>query len=371
MRDGWTYKKLGEVCQINCGTRVVQKKDGGTIYPVYGGGGATFMMDTYNREDSLVVARFAMSKQCTRFVKGKFFLNDSGLTVSCCDSALKQDYLDQVIFSLNDKIYNSGKGAAQKNLDMKEFKNLQIPIPPLSSQQQIVSELDLLTHILDQKRQQLKEYDALAESIFYDMFGDPVENPKGWEVKKLGELCQLKNGLNYEKIDSGNLIKILGVSDFQNNRTVTSKGLTSIFLNIPVEEYLLKDNDLVFVRSNGSKSLIGRCVIIETDNEDIVFSGFCIRCRLTSNLIYPQFASFVMQTKSVRDQITNAGQGCNISNVNQKILGSFLMVVPPLPLQQTFAAKIQSIEHQKQLLKESIKATEMLFQSRMDYWFNG
>ena len=72
--NGVKSMKLGEVCDINYGTRVVQKKDGGSIYPVYGGGGATFRMDTYNREDCLVVARFAMSPKCTRIVKGKFFL---------------------------------------------------------------------------------------------------------------------------------------------------------------------------------------------------------------------------------------------------------------------------------------------------------
>ena len=74
MTQGWETKKLGDVCEINYGTRVVQKKDGGTIYPVYGGGGATFKMDRYNREDCIVVSRFAMSNQCVRYVRGKFFL---------------------------------------------------------------------------------------------------------------------------------------------------------------------------------------------------------------------------------------------------------------------------------------------------------
>ena len=82
MKEGWTYTTLGECCDINYGTRVVRSRDGGSIYDVYGGGGATFRMDTYNRENCVVIARFAMSKQCTRYVEGKFFLNDSGLTVS-------------------------------------------------------------------------------------------------------------------------------------------------------------------------------------------------------------------------------------------------------------------------------------------------
>lgn len=74
MRKGWEYKRLDECANIEYGTRVVQKKDNGTLYPVYGGGGETFRMDKFNREDCLIVARFAMSRRCVRFVNGKFFL---------------------------------------------------------------------------------------------------------------------------------------------------------------------------------------------------------------------------------------------------------------------------------------------------------
>lgn len=98
-------KKLDDACFIDFGTRVVQKKDGGTIYPVYGGGGVTFKMNTYNRENSLVISRFAMSKQCTRFVKGKFYLNDSGLTVRPKnEKELSQVYLNYLLLYLNDTI---------------------------------------------------------------------------------------------------------------------------------------------------------------------------------------------------------------------------------------------------------------------------
>ena len=124
MKQGWERKKLGDVCKINYGTRVVQKKDGGSTFPVYGGGGATFKMDRYNREDCLIVARFAMSPQCVRFVQGKFFLNDSGLSIESALPTLKQEFLDKHIIGLNDKIYSLGKGAAQKNLDINALKNI-------------------------------------------------------------------------------------------------------------------------------------------------------------------------------------------------------------------------------------------------------
>lgn len=188
MRKGWEYKRLDECANIEYGTRVVQKKDSGTLYPVYGGGGETFRMDKFNREDCLIVARFAMSRRCVRFVNGKFFLNDSGLSVKAGDK-LYQSYLNYNIISLNDDIYHLGKGAAQRNLDVKSFKKLTIAIPPQSTQLAIVSELDKINELIRLKKEQLKDFDNLAQSLFYEMFGDPVENEKGWEVSSVENVC--------------------------------------------------------------------------------------------------------------------------------------------------------------------------------------
>ena len=284
MRKGWEYKRLDECANIEYGTRVVQKKDSGTLYPVYGGGGETFRMDKFNREDCLIVARFAMSRRCVRFVNGKFFLNDSGLSVKAGDK-LYQSYLNYNIISLNDDIYHLGKGAAQRNLDVKSFKKLTIAIPPQSTQLAIVSELDKINELIRLKKEQLKDFDNLAQSLFYEMFGDPVENEKGWEVKKLGEIGEFKNGLNFSKDENGHSIKFLGVSDFQNKKSIASDQLAYISLSERVQEdYLLKTGDIVFVRSNGKKELIGRSVKMYI-TEPTTYSGFCIRCRITDEKV--------------------------------------------------------------------------------------
>lgn len=279
MRKGWEYKRLDECANIEYGTRVVQKKDSGTLYPVYGGGGETFRMDKFNREDCLIVARFAMSRRCVRFVNGKFFLNDSGLSVKAGDK-LYQSYLNYNIISLNDDIYHLGKGAAQRNLDVKSFKKLTIAIPPQSTQLAIVSELDKINELIRLKKEQLKDFDNLAQSLFYEMFGDPVENEKGWEVKKLGEIGEFKNGLNFSKDENGHSIKFLGVSDFQNKKSIASDQLAYISLSERVQEdYLLKTGDIVFVRSNGKKELIGRSVKMYI-TEPTTYSGFVLDAEL-------------------------------------------------------------------------------------------
>lgn len=163
--EGWCWCKLPEMCEIQFGTRVVKKDDEGSTYYVYGGGGATFMVDAYNRENALLVSRFAMSKQCTRFVEGKFFLNDSGLSLQADGVNLLQPFLNYLIFAFNDTIYMMGRGAAQKNLNMDEFVELTLPFPPLSIQQAIVAKIEELLPLVDEYDKAAGELKALNETL--------------------------------------------------------------------------------------------------------------------------------------------------------------------------------------------------------------
>jgi type I restriction enzyme S subunit len=162
-------RTLEEVAAVNYGTRVTRKKDGGTIYPVYGGGGETFRLDEFNREDCTIISRFAMSEECVRFVEGRFFLNDSGLTVESKTDALLQEYLDKFLFSQMRKIYSLGRGTAQKNLEVEAFKKMKIPVPSLEEQREVVEKVTEmqtiiveLRNVIDRKQQMLVE---LNESV--------------------------------------------------------------------------------------------------------------------------------------------------------------------------------------------------------------
>jgi type I restriction enzyme S subunit len=159
---------IEELCNVEYGTRVVRKRDSGTIYPVYGGGGETFFLDTFNREDRVVIARFAMSEKCTRRVVGKFALNDSGLTLSPKDQGvLRQDYLDYYVLSLNDQIYQSARGTAQKNLDVPAFRQMKITYPvSLEKQREIVEKLDKALAEVDLLEENLEQNLVLVQQLF-------------------------------------------------------------------------------------------------------------------------------------------------------------------------------------------------------------
>ena len=372
MKEGWDYKKLGEVAEIQYGTRVVQKRDGGSIYPVYGGGGATFKMDTYNREDCLVVARFAMSPKCTRIVSGKFFLNDSGLTLKSIDSnTLSQEYLEKNILGHNDEIYLLSNGMAQKNLDMKAFRNLLIKYPTsLSKQQRIVSELDLLSGVIEKQKAQLEELDKLAQSIFYDMFGDPVTNEKGWRKYKMNDLCEY-----IVDCPHSTPIKSKSITKYPCIRTSELKGGSISWDSM---QYLEKDEyekritrlkpiagDIVF----GREGTIGDAVVLP---EGYFFSlgQRTMLLRAKNELISNIYLHKTLMSEWIRKQISNVNVSSTVAHVNIKDFKFFDVPLPPLSLQQEFAAKIEAIETMKAKVRQSLKEAETLFNERMDYYFN-
>ena len=369
MKQNWTYKKLDEVCDINYGTRVVQKKDKGSTYYVYGGGGATFMVDTYNREDCFIVSRFAMSQKCTRFVKGKFFLNDSGLSVRPKTIDLTQPFLDKVLLANNDTIYSFGKGMAQRNLDIPSFKKLIIPIPPLETQSRIVSELDLLQSIIDKQKAQLKELDNLAQSVFYDMFGV-------FDVPKftLLELCNSKNDIKcgpfgtqlskdeYKK----NGIAVWGIPQINSHFTLSPSDFVTEEKASYLKDFSVIAGDIVMSR----KGNVGQCCVFPESFASGIIHSDVLRLRLNSQKANSTFMMFQLHlSEDVKHQIQLVSSGAIMPGINVTKLKNIKVVVPPLSLQQSFATKIESIEKQKAAISKSIEETQKLFDYTMDKYF--
>ena len=133
---------LRECIELCFGERITKTQHAGTLYPVYGGGGASFMTDSFNRADEFVISRFALSEACVRFVPGEFWLLDSGITFNvnelCCDKR----YVGQFLLSRQNDIYRRSAGAAQRNLKIAEFLSMEVPLPGLAEQRRIADLLD-------------------------------------------------------------------------------------------------------------------------------------------------------------------------------------------------------------------------------------
>lgn len=223
------------------------------------------------------------------------------------------------------------------------LKQYPIPVPPLSEQQRIVAELDCINGIIEKKKQQLKELDTLAQSIFYDMFGDPITNEKGWEVKKLGEICDIINGKNQKQVECTN-----------GKYPIYGSGGVMAYAN----SFLCKGGSTII----GRKGTINRPIFV---NEAFwnVDTAFGLQPKENCK---PYFLFYMCKNID----FTKYDKSVTIPSLVKSDLIKIPIPLPPLPLQQSFAAKVEAIEKQKSLIKQSIAEAETLLASRMDYYFN-
>ena len=279
-------------------------------------------------------------------------IRDKNLLISYLFTFLNSDKFE------SDCIY-SARGIAQKNMSTEWLKNYLIPLPPIEVQIKIANNLNTCAKIIKKHNKQLNNFDLLIKSRFIEMFGDnPIENGK-WKVEKLGNLGLCKNGMNFSYEDNGFEINCLGVGDFKDNAVISNcEKLPVISLNEkPSEEYLLKDNDIVFVRSNGNKELVGRSVLVHP-RVLTTFSGFCIRFRLSTDSINHLFLLQFLKMPNTRKNM--AGRGANIQNLNQQILSNLDIPVPPIALQNNFASFVQQIDKSKFEIWRYLKFSDIM-----------
>lgn len=272
----------------------------------------------------------------------------------------------------------ANKAAMGMTLNKKTIAENTISYPPIAEQEKIVAELDCLSGIIEKKKQQLKELDNLAQSIFYEMFGNPLENEKEWKVCKLGDISiKIANGYN-AKLEK-DTYKPNGIPYFRcqniwwNYIDYTDIVYIDEMTNDKMKTSSLMTGDLIISkigRVNTENSSLGRTAIYEGENRKANISGNLCYVRL-NNSVVPKFVLRILTLERYRRwamQTTPGGIDKRAMSVSQ--ISNFPIITPPIGLQQTFVSKIESIEKQKELIAQSIKETETLFNSRMDYYFN-
>ena len=282
------------------------------------------------------------------------------------------DYLSY--FLKSDAVYrtvslNYITGTALKRIILKGIRKIEVDLPDIGEQEQRAQRLSKVDYLCQLRKQQLDKLDELVKARFVEMFGDPVSNPKHWKTAFLLDIGYCKNGMNFHKGDSGVDIHCLGVGDFKNRTMIQNvEDLPFVSLNeLPDPEYLLRDNDIIFVRSNGNKELVGRCLAIYPGSIPVTYSGFCIRYRLTSTNIDTPYLLQVLKTDSIRKKMT--GRGANIQNLNQQTLSQLLVPIPPLSLQNEFAAFVERVDQQKQTIQQSLEKLELMKKVLMQEYF--
>ncbi len=224
----------------------------------------------------------------------------------------------------------TGTGGLQR-VPRDYVENFQIPLPPLEMQKEIVAEIEGYQRVINGARAVL------------DNYRPHIPICPDWPTVQLGEICAFKNGLNFNKGSSGHIVKIIGVSDFQKHLYAQLHDLDEVHLDAPLgDDYLVKEGDILFVRSNGNPALVGRSLIVPPPLEPTTFSGFTIRGRIHDKRAMPVFFGHFFKSRDFAEMIKTVGQGANIRNLSQGILKELKIPLPPLAAQQAIVAEIEA-----------------------------
>ena len=384
MKHGWEIKKVGEVFDLQMGK--TPSRDNSE----YWGGSNVWvaisdLQDKYIGNSKEYITDRALEETNIRKVKANTVIMSFKLTVGRAAIATQDLYTNEAIMAFNLKegfdllpnyIYYYLKGykweGANKavmglTLNKATISQNYISLPPITEQEHIVQELDLLSGVIEKKRQQLKELDNLAQSIFYDMFGDPVGNDKGWNIVKFADGCvEIGDGLhgtpNYDV--EGTIPFINGTNLIDGRIIVTDR---TLFVNeTEAMKYRVKmDTNTVLLSINGT---LGKTAIYQDEN--VILGKSACFCRLKKEYFNVVFVERLMNTDYFKKFLEENSSKSTIKNVGLKTIRNYKIVVPSLFLQQEFAEKIEAIEKQKELVKQSLAETETLFNSRMEYYFN-
>lgn len=374
-RKDWKgqYKmvKLNEVCRASSSNIILKNiKEKTGDYPVYGASGYIQNIDSYHCNEPYI----GIIKDGAGVGKVEIYPAYSSLlgTMQYIHASEKVDlrYIYYKLRSLDFTQYING--AAIPHIYFKDYGQEIIPVPPLPVQARIVDELDCLQGILSKKRQQLAEYHSLAQAIFHQMFGDPVVNEKGWEVKKWKELFDTKLGKMLDRsqhTSSQKQYPYLANTNVQWGYFDLSDLRTMPFSDEELIKYDLEENDLLICEGGES----GRCAIWHNkySNQNILFQKAIHRARIkkanTVDITYiSYFIRYSKELGGLKDYISKS----TIEHLTGEKLKSLPIPLPPLPLQQSFAARIAAIDSQRERLAASIRELETLFACRMETLLN-
>ncbi|MFA4955662.1 MAG: restriction endonuclease subunit S [Candidatus Methanoperedens sp.] len=392
--EGWEWKNLENICKVKGGYAFKSDEYTKTGIPVIR------ISNFDNGELDITNCVFINSNILNQFDEYKLTDDDiliamSGATtgkIGIVKQTKKPLLLNQRVgkFSIfNECLYNKflyyfvngeffkkevlkfASGCAQPNISSKQIESIQIPLPPLPTQRRIVSILEKAEETKKLRAQADELTDRLLQSVFLEMFGDPVRNQKGWKKYTFKDIIQeFRYGTSIKSSEGG--YPVLRIPNVLNGKI----NLNELkYCNVTISEYekiRLQKGDVLFVRTNGNQDYVGRCAIVEKNQEDFIFASYLIRAKLKQEIISPYYLKNYLFTGYGKNLMksktkTTAGQ----FNINTQGLGALEILLPPLPLQQKFARIVEKVDSMCQSQNQSKQQIEDLFSALMQKAFRG
>jgi len=288
-----------------------------------------------------------------------------GIIRSGNSKSLDSKYFYFYLSELRSEILRKAQGAAQPNISTKEIGQFKIPLPPLPEQQKIASILDAADNLRQKDQQLIKKYNALSQSLFLDMFGDPVTNPMGWEMGTSIEYCDcIVPGRDKPKSFSGDIPWV--TTNDLNRLTYTSKSKKDIGLT---EEEVAEVRAKIIPENSVILTCVGDLGVISINSSPVVINQQLHAFQCDHINISPIFMMYVLSYQT--PFMYKMASSTTVPYMNKTVCNNIPMIYPPITLQNQFAERIQLIEAQKQLALASLEKSEALFNSLLQRAFKG
>ena len=268
------------------------------------------------------------------------------------------------------KIPNTGY-----NRHFKWLKEVDIPTYTEREQSQIVSELDRITALIDLRTEQLNKLDQLVKSRFVELFGDPMDNPMGWDRVNISAVVggKVSNGFFAKRddyCDDGN-VKVLGVAHVVNRMYSNTEDLpTTNGTETDVAKYSVKYGDMLFCRSSLVAAGIGKASIVPQGTpNNVLFECHVIRLPLDLDKCVPEFMQVLSTTEYFRNQVIAQSKTATMTTIGQDGILKTDIILPPLEMQKQFLQFVEQTDKSKLAVQQSLEKLEILKKSLMQQYF--
>ena len=312
---------------------------------------------------------FGDHTRVVKYVDKPCFLGADGVKLLCpLDKDINCKYLFYQLSCAD--IPNTGY-----NRHFKWVKALNFKIPSSDEQNHVVEVLDKVTELISLRKQQLAKLDELVKARFVEMFGVPDQNPKGWPLVSITEIIRDKasNGFFAKRDaykDDGN-VQILGVSNIVNRMYSNTKELPRTnATQAEKEKYSVKYGDMLFCRSSLVADGIGKASIVAKGTfPNVLFECHVIRLSLDLQKCVPEFVQVLSTTPFFRRQIIAQSKTATMTTIGQDGILKSSVVLPPIDLQNQFAAFVERVDRQKQTVQQSLEKLELMKKALMQEYF--
>lgn len=291
--------------------------------------------------------------------------------VKFMDNGVLNRYIFYILSSNIFKRYieKENRGGTQKFISLSNIRNFQIPRPPLDVQKKIAQTLDVTAELIALWKKQLAELDNLIKATFYDMFGDPVINEKGWEVVRLGNKLNIISGFAFKSTEFKKQgIPVIKIGNI-NSGVFIDAGISFWTYDKKLEKYLLRPKDIVIsLTGTVGKNDYANVCILPDKYPEYYLNQRNAKLEL-SDQINVRYLLYLLKDYKIKGQLTGISRGIRQANISNSDILSLNIPLPPLDLQNRFAEIVTKIEEQKDLVQKAIAESQYLFDSLMSEYF--